>query len=82
MKNLRHLQGKSVEVELEHKIYGRQNVYIKEFQPIDDQDKIGFMYNNREIFMYRDEIISMSISKNLCKIDGKIQTIKIKTQVK
>lgn len=78
MKCLEHLRGKTVEVELVHKIYGKQTTYIKDFQPREEKDTIGFSYNSTYIYLFYNEIETAIIENDHCVFEGKTQTIKIK----
>ena len=78
MKCLEHLKGKTVEVELVHKIYGKQIAHIEDFQPREEKDTIGFCYNGTHIYLFCNEIETAIIENDYCIFEGKTQTIKIK----
>ena len=76
--NLKLFKEKTVKVSVEHKIYGSQQLKIRSFQPLLTEDKIGFVVEGREIFLYIDEIENIKFNKNMLQIIGGIQTITIK----
>ena len=76
--NLKNFIGQEVQIYMVHKIYGVQKGKIRCFHPFCDENKIGFVYNDREIFMYRDEIESIEYEKNKITINGELQNIVIK----
>lgn len=78
MKCLEHLSGKTVEVELVHKIYGRQTAQLENFQPHEEKDTIGFYNNGNYIYLFYNEIETAIIENDHCVFEGKMQTIKIK----
>lgn len=56
-KNLYELIGKSVRIELKHKIFGSQRLHIKEFKPVVDESIIGFWAGSRIIYVNANEIV-------------------------
>lgn len=76
IRNLKWVQGKLVKMTTHHKIYGDE-----EFKCIlnmfKEEDKIGFLVNNHQIYLYNDEIESMEVGFNIFKIFGKLLSITI-----
>lgn len=68
-----HFKGLTVRTHIIHKIYGNQKLTIRNFQPICTEDKVGFVINGHENFMYLDEIEDFSFEKNFLKINGILQ---------
>lgn len=76
--SLKLFEEKTVKVSVEHKIYGSQQLKIRSFQPLLTEDKIGFIVEGREVFLYIDEIENIKFNKDTIQIIGSIQTITIK----
>ena len=76
--NLKLFEGKTVKVNVSHKIYGGQQLKIRNFQPLCSDDKVGFTVEGRELFLYSSEIENVITNKNMLQIVGNIQTITIK----
>lgn len=73
--NIDKFIGQTVKAKIFHKIYGDQEAIICCFQPLTAKDKVGFVANNHEVFVYIDEIENITADKNLIKIVGSLQTI-------
>lgn len=69
--------GQAVKVCINHKVYGKQDLNIRKFQPLCDNDRVGFMVGKQAIFVYLDEIENMEIYENVCIIQGAMQDMVI-----
>lgn len=67
--------GRTVKINISHKIYGRQNAIIRSFRPFYLDDRIGFMINNKEFYMRNDEIENIKIDKRTININGTTQDV-------
>lgn len=73
--NIDEFVGQTVKAKIFHKIYGNQAAIIRSFQPLIKEDRIGFVANNHEVFVYSDEIENITADKNMVIIYGTLQTI-------
>lgn len=78
--NIVGLAGKKVAVYLEHVIYENQELSISYFNPFQTDEKIGFVVDGHEIYLYHKEIECIECNKNLVKIVGNLQTVIIEVQ--
>ena len=67
--------GQAVKVYINHKVYGNQELYIRKFQPLCDNDRFGFVVGKQEIFVYSDEVENVKAHVNVYIIKGVIQDI-------
>ena len=70
--------GKTVRACVYHKIYGNQKATIHNFQPFYTEDKVGFLINDHEVFVYFDEIENVNFDDNSFIISGSLQKIVVK----
>jgi hypothetical protein len=56
-----------------HKIYGTQEMFIRCFQPLYENNKVGFIVEKHKIFMYHDEIEDFKFNNNTIEINGSLQ---------
>lgn len=75
--NSKQFIGQAVKVCINHKVYGKQDLTIRKFQPLCDNDKVGFMVGKQKIFIYLDEIENFETYDNICIIQGTMQDIVI-----
>lgn len=75
--NIKQLEGFTVKVIMEHGIYGKQHVTIRKFKPLYAENKLGFIINEKEKFLYTDEIENIECEQGMFKIVSKLQTITI-----
>ena len=73
-----HFKGLTVRTHIIHKIYGEQKLTIRKFQPFCAEDRIGFVVNGHENFMYYDEIEDYSFNGSVFEINGILQKMIIK----
>ena len=75
--NIEQFVGQAVKVFISHKVYGNQELYIRKFQPLCDDNRFGFMVGKQEIFVYLDEIENMEAYVNVYIINTELQDIVI-----
>ena len=75
--NLKQFEGKTVKVNVCHKIYGNQQLKIRNFQPLCSDDKAGVVVDGREVFLYLSEIENVIMNKNTLQIIGDVRAITI-----
>lgn len=75
---LAQFKGHTVRTYIYHKLYGKQQLTIRNFQPLCAEDRIGFVLNDYEIFIYREEIENFHLEKKSIEINGKMQKIVVK----
>ena len=75
--NIKQFEGQAVKVFVNHKVYGDQELNIRKFQPLCDDNKIGFIVGKQEIFVYLDEVENIEVHENVYIIQGGIQDIVI-----
>lgn len=73
-----NFSGKTVIACIFHKIYGDQKATIHEFHPFYAKDRVGFIVNGREVFVYFDEIENVNYNKNTFIINGSLQKMVVK----
>ena len=73
-----NFNGKTVMACIFHKIYGTQKAIIREFHPFVTEDRVGFLINKREVFMYRHEIENVNFDHNTFTINGILQKMVVK----
>lgn len=61
-----------------HKIYGNQKAIINNFKPFYTEDRIGFLINEREVFMYLNEIENVELNMDEFIINGALQKMVVK----
>ena len=72
---LEHFKGQIVRTHIFHKIYGSQKSTIRNFCPLCSSNKVGFLINDHEVFMYFDEIEDYEFNGNLLKLNGILRNI-------
>lgn len=73
---LRKLNGAEVKVVLEHCLFDNQRFYCRQLQTISDDERIGIIIKDREIFMYKHEVNTFEVCGNTYKIsDGRLTII-------
>ena len=75
-KNFEYFNGKEVSILLTHKVYGAQKAtgILNLFQ---DADKIGFVHNGHQVFLYHNEIEFFECNAKELKLVGQPLSIKI-----
>ena len=72
---LKHFEGKTVRTYIIHKIYGAQRAIVRNFCPLYSDNKVGFIVNNHEIFMYYNEIKNYEFNGSVLKLNGSLRNI-------
>ncbi len=67
--------GKTVKVYVDHKIYGKQKIVVRKFQPLCNVDKVGFVINDREFYVCSDEIENIEADDSAIYIYGTVQNM-------
>lgn len=75
-KALKELEGKCVDIHVQHVLFGGQCLKFKEFIPVTDIG-IGFKCRNQEIYIPYDQVIDYSIEKRMIMINGYNNVISI-----
>ena len=70
--------NKTAKVCIDHKMYGCQKATVSNFQPFCKEDRIGFLVNGHEVFVYFDEIENVHCDKNIFIINGALQKMVVK----
>lgn len=73
--NIDKFIGQTVKINISNKIYGKQHVTIRSFQPFSRENEIGFVINNREFYMRSDEIENIKVNKKTIYIKGTVQDV-------
>lgn len=60
----RTLEGANVKIDLQHRIFGSQQVFIENLHIIEDDNRIGVRVKDQEIYLKKEEIISTEICDN------------------
>jgi hypothetical protein len=70
------LNGIGAKVILEHCLFDRQEFVCDELQTINDDERIGLMLKDREIFMYKQNVKVTDLLENIYTIsDGRLTII-------
>lgn len=75
--NIDKFIGQTVKININHKIYGKQRATVCSFQPFYSEEKIGFVINDREFYMYSYEIENIEADKKTIYIKGTMQDVVI-----
>ena len=75
-KALEELEGKCVDIHVQHTFFGEQNVKIKKFIPVTDVG-IGFKCRNQEVYIPHDQVKDYKIEKYMITINGFNRAISI-----
>ena len=72
------LNGAEVKVVLEHSLFDEQRFYCRQLQTINENERIGVVIKDREIFMYKQDLKAAKVKDDEYVIsDGRL-TITIK----
>ena len=74
LNKLKNLPGTVV---LEHTLFGKSVYECEELQIIDDDRKLGVMVKNRELFVYKDKLMSFKIDGNIYSFNDHMLNIQI-----
>ena len=56
LRKFTQLNGAEAKVVLEHSLFDRQRFYCRELQTINDNEKIGVVIKDRDIFVYKQDV--------------------------
>jgi hypothetical protein len=74
---LKKLNGVQVLINIEHKLYGDQSIKCA-LQVLDDEERLGFVTNGQEIYMYKNEIYRFRANDGSYCFADKIMQIEIR----
>ena len=74
---LKKIEGENVWINITHDLYGNQNIKCA-FQLYDNEERIGFLAGEQEIYIYKKDICNIGIKGNLIYFADKIMCIKIR----
>ena len=70
------LNGAEVKVVLEHYLFDNQRFYCRQLQTINDNERIGIIIKDREIFVYKHDVNILEVYDNVYKIsDGRLTIV-------
>lgn len=73
MRKFAQLNGERVKVVLEHCLFGKQTFYYDKLQTINDEERVGVILKEREIFVYKHDIMVAEVQGDMYKIsDGRL----------
>jgi hypothetical protein len=76
-KELKKIEDKNVWIHITHDLYGNQNIKCA-FQLLDDEERLGFLVGEQEIYINKNEICNIGIKGNLIYFADNIMCIKIR----
>ena len=76
-KELKKIERKNVWINITHDLYGDQNIKCA-FQLLNDEERLGFLIGEQEIYMNKNEICNSGIKGNLIYFADDIMCIKIR----
>lgn len=78
MRKFEQLNGVEAKVILEHSLFDNQRFYCRQLQTINNDDRIGVLIKDREIFVYKQDVKLAEIVDNAYIVsDGRLKiTIK------
>ena len=56
MRKFTQLNGAEVKVVLEHSLFDNQRFYCRQLQTINDDERVGVVIKDREIFVYKQDV--------------------------
>lgn len=73
MRKFEQLNGKRGKVILEHYLFDRQVFYCDKLQTINDNEKVGLMLKNQQIFMSKPNVQAVEAQNYIYKMsDGRL----------
>jgi hypothetical protein len=76
MRKFIQLNGVKARVVLEHCLFDRQVFLCEELQTINDDERIGLVLKDREIYMYKSDVKVAEVRGNTYKVsDGRLAII-------
>lgn len=77
IKELKKIENKNVWIHITHDLYGNQNIKCA-FQLLNDEERLGFLIGEQEIYINKSEICNIGIKGNLVYFADDIMCIKIR----
>ena len=77
MRKFIQLNGVEAKVKLEHSLFDNQRFYCRQLQTINDDDRVGVIIKDREIFVYKHDIKSAEVCGDVYKISDNRLTITV-----
>lgn len=74
---LKKINGESVWIHVKHDLYGDQNLKCA-FQLLSDEERLGFLVNEQEIYMEKNRIKNFGVQDNLFYFADDLMCIKIR----
>ena len=75
MRKFTQLDGHMAKVTLDHCLFDKQIFYCNELQTINDDEKLGVVIKDREIFVYKHDIKLAEVCGDVYKISDNRLTI-------
>jgi hypothetical protein len=76
MRKFTQLNGVRAKVLLKHCLFDRQVFVCNELQTINDDERIGLMLKDQEIFLYKQDVMVTDLLENIYTIsDGRLTII-------
>ena len=75
MRKFTQLNGQMAKITLDHCLFDRQVFYCNELQTINDDEKIGVIIKDREIFVYKHDVKLAEVCGNVYKMSDNRLTI-------
>lgn len=77
IKELKKIENKNVWIHITHDLYGNQNIKCA-FQLLNDEERLGFLIGEQEIYINKSEICNIGIKGNLVYFADNVMCIKIR----
>lgn len=71
------LNNMIVDVYIKHILYGSQKIKECVLHPFVDEDRIGFIINEEEIYITMEELSGVSLDSNRCIIESEVMELYI-----
>ena len=73
MRKFEQLNGVEARVTIEHCLFDNQRFYCCQLQTVNNNEKIGVLLRNHEIFMYKQDVKVAEVNDNIYMIsDGRL----------
>ena len=77
IEKLKTTNGESVWIHIKHDLYGDQNLKCA-FQLLDNEERLGFLIGEQEIFIEKNKICNIGIQDDLFYFSDELMCIKIR----
>lgn len=75
---LKQINGKRVQIEITHKLYGDQKIEY-DLCILNDGGRLGFQINDQDIYLNKTDILDYGINKGMYFWADKLMALKIQT---